>query len=142
MRTYVYYFLAIAAAVGGMGYVRGWFGPPRPVNRLVRVEYIDDNPDRSEYGQIVDVKSRAIKAQFASLDQKSGELTGDAKVQMLNTVANLKTDHIRLEEQILKLNTSANDTYETQKELLSKALENIEKQLEVITLKLKKQSGA
>ena len=128
--------LLLAVAIGALGYWRGWFSVTKEGQVDVQVDPAKFKKDKETFSKTAGEKAKAIKAQVASLWEKSKGLTGKDKAHAEKELAELTTKHDRLEEQIKELEDSGEDKFESLKQDLSKSLEEVEKKIEELSKKL------
>jgi chromosome segregation ATPase len=128
--------LVLVVAVGALGYWRGWFTLTTAGKFDVHTDAVKFKQDREAFAKTVGEKAKALKARFAALWTKSEGLTGDDKAHAQKELADLKARHDRIEEQLKEIEDAGPDRFESVKEDLTKALEDVEKKIEALTNKL------
>lgn len=130
--------LVLVAAIGGLGYWRGWFSFSKEGKVDVQVDPAKFKQDKEAFGKTVGEKAKATKDQITNLWTKSEGLTGDEKAHAQKELSELKKKHERLERQLKELEDAGPDRFESTKQDLSKALEEVESQIEELTKMLEK----
>lgn len=130
--------LVLLVGVASLGYWRGWFSVTKEGNTDVRVDLAKFKQDKDAFGKSVGEKTRVLKDRIAGLWTKAEGLTGDEKAYAKKELAELEKKHERLEKQLKELEGADADRFESLKQDLSRALEEVDKKIEELTQKLVK----
>ena len=138
MRKFLVVVLVLVVAVGAIGYWRGWFSLSQGGRVDVQVDRPNFDHDKKAFSKSVGEQTKALKEDFDNLWEKSKKLTGDEKIQTQKELSELKTKHVRLEQQLKELDDAGQDKFESIKHDISKNLEDVEKRIEELKKKLQK----
>ena len=133
MRNILIFVLVLAMAAGAVGYWRGWFTVTKDGKVDVQGNPTKFQQDREAFSKSVTAKATALKQRVHSLWEKSDKLSDADKKEL----ADLKTKHDRLEQQIKELDDAGEDKFDSIKQDLSKTLEDVEKRIEELAKKVK-----
>ena len=139
MKKFLIFVLLLVAAGGGLGYYLGWFSVTKDGN--VKVDPAKFKKDKEAFGKSVGEKTKGIKSSVAGLWTKSKDLTGDEKARVEKELKALEAKHDRLEKQLEELEEAGEDKFETTKEDLNKALDEVEMKIAELTKSLEKPKG-
>jgi DNA anti-recombination protein RmuC len=138
MKRFLVFVLLVAVAVGALGYWRGWFNVTNDGKVAVHIDPAKFKKDKDAFSKTVGAKTKVMKDQVASLWKKTEGMTGDDKAQAQKELEELKQKHNRLELQLSELEVAGHDKFESIKQDLTKALDEVEKKIEELTKKLDK----
>jgi len=138
MKNLLVIVLVLLVGIAALGYWRGWFGVTKEGQVGVQVDAAKFKQDKDAFSKTVGEKAKAMKHQVASLLEKSKLLKGDAKAHAETELAELNKKHDRLEKQINEFESAGQGQFETLKQDLSRALEEVEKRIAVLTSKMEK----
>jgi predicted nucleic acid-binding Zn-ribbon protein len=130
--------LVLLVGIAALGYWRGWFSVTSRGDTDVQVDQAKFKRDKDTFSTTVGEKTRALKSRITSLWTKTEGLTGDEKTRAKKELGELEKKHERLERQLKELEDAGTDKFESIKQDLSRALEDVEKEIEALTQKLAK----
>jgi chromosome segregation ATPase len=121
-----------------LGYWQGWFSVAKEGRLDVQVDSAKFKQDKLAFSKTAGEKAKAMKEQVAKLWTKVEGLTGEDKAHAEKELAELEKKHGRLEKQLKELEDAGPDRFESRKQDLSKALEEVDHKIEELTKKLEK----
>lgn len=138
MKKFFLVLLILVVTAGAVGYWRGWFNVTTDGKVGVQVDSAKFKQDKDAFSKTVGEKAKAIKDQVASLWKTSEGLAGDERAQAQKELGELNKKHERLEQQIKELEGAGQERFDSIKQDLTKALEEVERKIQELTTKLEK----
>jgi hypothetical protein len=135
MKKLLIFVLVLIVAVGILGYWRGWFSVS---NQGVQTDADKFKQDKEAFGKSAGEKAMALKDQVAGLWKKTEGLTGDDKAHTEKELAELGKKHERLEKQLKELADAGQDRFESIRQDITSALEEVDQRIAELTKKLEK----
>lgn len=136
MKKLLLVLLILVVAAGAVGYWRGWFNVTTDGKVGVQVDPAKFKLDKEAFSKSVGEKTKAMKDQVANLWKTSEGLAGDERAHAQKELGELNKKHERLEQQIKELEGAGQDRFESIKQDLTKALEEVERKTRELTTKL------
>lgn len=138
MKRLVIFLLVVLVAVGALGYWRGWFTMGDD-GRHVQVDAEKFKKDKEAFTRTVSEKAKAMKGMVANLWKKSKTLTDADKTGAEKELKALEEKHDRIEQQLKDLERTGEQNFQSLKDDLNKAMEDIEKRTGELMKKLHKE---
>ena len=138
MKKLLFFVLVLIVAIGAVGYWRGWFSVADEGKVGVHVDPAKFKEDKEAFSKSVGEKAKAMKDQVASLWKKTEGLTGDEKAHAQKELAELEKKHERLEKQLKELADAGRDRFESIRQDITRALEEVDQKIAELTRKMEK----
>jgi hypothetical protein len=142
MKNLLVVLVLLLVAILALGYYRGWFSVTQEDGNVqVQTDSAKFKRDKALFTRLINQRAQDLKDTIAGLRQKSEGLTGDAKTQAEEEVADLEKKRERLEKQLQELESAGADKFETIKEDLGKSLQEVEMKIDRLTRKLDREKA-
>ena len=138
MKKFLVFVFVLIVAIGALGYWRGWYSLTKEGKVDVEMDVAKFKQDREAFSKTAGEKTKALKDQVANLWKKTEGLTGDEKAHTQKELAELEKKHERLEKQLKELADTGQDRFESIRQDISKALEEVDQKIAELTKKLEK----
>jgi hypothetical protein len=138
MKKLLFLVLVLIVAVGALGYWRGWFSVTDDGKVGVQVDPAKFKRDREAFSKSAGEKATALKDQVTNLWKKTEGLTGDDKAHAEKELAEMEKKHERLEKQLKELADAGQDRFDSIRQDITRALEEVDQKIAELTKKLEK----
>jgi predicted negative regulator of RcsB-dependent stress response len=133
MKNLLIFVVVLVVAVGALGYWRGWFSVS---NQGVQTDAEKFNKDKDAFSKSAGEKAAALKEQVAKLWSKTEGLKDDDKAHAQKELAELKMKHERLEKQLKELDDAGQDRFDSIRQDITRALEEVDQKIAELTRKM------